>query len=401
MSHRVCVMTGTRAEYGLLKHLMALLRACPSFQLQLVVTGSHLSPEFGMSAREVEADGFTIDRRVEMLLSSDTGTAVAKSVGLGMIGFADVLEELRPDVLVVLGDRSELLSACGAALFLGIPIAHIHGGEATEGAVDDAIRHAVTKMASLHFVAADPYASRVRQLGEDPASVFVVGGLGVDALHRVSLHDREEFSRRTGFEFGEENILVTFHPVTREAGEAKGQLRALLRALEERFGAHALLTYPNADAEGRSMIPVLEEFAQRHADHVWLVDNLGQENYLSALSLFSAVLGNSSSGITEAPSFGVPTVNVGSRQAGRLRATSVIDCAADTASISLALERAHSPDFRAMARRAVNPYGNGRACEGIVEILEQRLAAGLSARKAFHDIDPDGTMTDIRRVAQS
>jgi GDP/UDP-N,N'-diacetylbacillosamine 2-epimerase (hydrolysing) len=398
MSHRVCVVTGSRAEYGLLKHLMALVRESESLQLQLVATGSHLSPEFGMTAREIIADGFTIDRRVEMLLSGDTGVAVAKSVGLGMIGFADVLEELQPDILVVLGDRSELLSACGAALFLGIPIGHIHGGEATEGAVDDAIRHAVTKMAALHFVAAEPYARRVRQLGEDPDSVFVVGGLGVDALCRVALVDREEFTRHTGFEFGEENILVTFHPVTREAGAAHQQLQALLQALEERPRAHALITYPNADAEGRSLIPLLEEFAQRHGDRIWLIDNLGQKNYLSALSQFSAVVGNSSSGITEAPTVGIPTVNIGSRQAGRLRAASVIDCDPNSKAIAQALDRAHSPEFKVIAQRAANPYGSGYACEAIVKTLEDRLAKGVRGRKVFHDMELDRPLAESGRV---
>lgn len=385
MKRKVCVVTGSRAEYGLLKWLLRDINASEKMQLQLVVTGAHLSPEFGLTYREIEADGLTITRKVESLLSSDTVIGATKSLGLCVIGFADVFAELGPDLLVVLGDRYELLAPVSAALLARIPIAHIHGGEVTEGAIDDAVRHAITKSAHVHFVSTNAYRNRVIQMGENPDCVHLVGGLGVDAISRISLLDQKDLSSATGIEFGERNLMVTFHPETLSSQSPNAQVEALLQALDSVSEANLIITYPNADVGGHAIATIFEKYvARRSGAH--LCKSLGQLNYLSCLQFVDGVVGNSSSGLLEAPSFHIGTVNIGRRQAGRSRASSVIDCEADTQQISDALARLYSPSFRNALADVINPYGDGGASRRIVEYLEQLDFSNL-LRKSFFDLD--------------
>jgi GDP/UDP-N,N'-diacetylbacillosamine 2-epimerase (hydrolysing) len=384
MTRKLCVVTGTRADYGLLRWVMEDIRRTPGLRLQVVATGMHLSATFGQTWRDIESDGFAIDRRVEMLLDSDTPVGVTKSMGLALAGFADALDELRPDLLILLGDRFEAVCAALAATVARVPIAHVHGGELTQGAMDDAFRHAITKMAHLHFVAAAPYRDRVLQLGEAASTIHLVGGLGVDAIRRVPLLDREALEASLGCTLLGRNLLVTFHPATLDAQPAADQFDALLQALSALENTRLILTLPNADPQGRALIERAQAFAQQHRD-ARLFASLGQQRYLSCLKLADAVVGNSSSGLLEAPSFGMPTVNIGSRQQGRLKAASVIDCEPETTAIGAALQRALTPEFRASARRAANPYGDGRAAERIVAVLaDPARAPGL--RKAFVDL---------------
>ncbi len=385
MTRKVCIVTGTRAEYGLLKGVIERVRSAPDLDLQLLVTGMHLSPEFGLTWREIADDGIAIDERVEILLSSDTAVGVSKAMGLGLIGIAEAYDRLRPDVVVLLGDRFEIFAAAAAALVAAIPIAHIHGGETTEGAIDEAFRHSVTKMAHLHFVAAAPYRDRVVQLGEDPAQVFVVGGLGIDAMDRVERMDRAELEDSLGFAIGPRHLLITFHPPTIDGRDPVTQLDELLAALETvDQDTHLLFTLPNADTGGRALIARIEAFAAGRPD-VHAVASLGQRRYFSALALAEGVVGNSSSGLLEAPSLGVGTVNIGDRQAGRLRASSVIDCAPERESIEAALKTLFSPAFRDNLRDVRSPYGEGGASRRIVEVL-RTAALGSLLKKTFHDL---------------
>jgi GDP/UDP-N,N'-diacetylbacillosamine 2-epimerase (hydrolysing) len=384
MSRKICVVTGTRAEYGLLRCVMEGVRHSPALQLQLVATGAHLSPEFGLTYREIEADGFPIDAKVEMLMSSDTSVGLAKSMGIGLASFGEALDRLRPDMMLVLGDRFEVFAAAAAATVARVPIAHLHGGETSEGAYDEAFRHSVTKMAHLHFVAAEEYRKRVVQLGEDPERVFLVGGLGVDALKKLELLDRPELERALGFELGKRNLLVTFHPATLENGVAVAQMTELLAALDELDDTHLVLTMPNADTESRSLFELLSRFVAAHAN-ARVYTSLGQLRYLSCLRHVDAVVGNSSSGLTEAPSFGKGTINIGDRQRGRLKAASVIDCAPARAAIRAALQRLYSPAFQASLTSARNPYGEGGASDKIVDVL-QRHSLREILKKPFYDL---------------
>lgn len=384
MKRKVCVVTGSRAEYGLLKWVMEGLQASDALDLQLVVTGSHLVAEFGLTYQEIERDGFRIDRKVDVLLAADTGVAVAKSMGLGMIGFADAYRDLAPDLLLVLGDRFEMLAAVSAALVTRIPVAHVHGGEKTEGAIDDAIRHAITKMSHLHFVAANEYRERVIQLGEAPDRVFCVGGLGVDAIHRVQLLDRQTLEKATEFSFGARNLMVTFHPETLGKVSALDQVSALLNALDRFPDIRVIFTYPNADMDGQSITRLIENYVTTHpASRAY--KSLGQLNYLSCLQYVDAVVGNSSSGLLEAPSFNKGTINIGQRQAGRLRAESIIDCDANEESIVAAINRLYSPVFQSMLAGVNNPYGNGGAADAIVAALES-ADFGCLLHKSFLDV---------------
>lgn len=383
MTRKICVVTGSRAEYGLLRPVIAGLRKAAGVELQLVVTGAHLSPEFGLTYREIDGDGFTIHERVEMLLSGDTPTAITKSMGVGTIGFADVFARRQPDLLVLLGDRYEVLAAASAATLMGIPIAHINGGETTEGAFDEAIRHAVTKMSHLHFVAAEPYRRRVVQLGEDPKRVFDVGGLGVDAIKSAALLDRTDLEASLGMSLGKRSLLVTFHPVTLE-GDSAAQMGALLSALGEFPDIHLVFTMPNADVGSRELSRLVDAFVAER-ENARAFTSLGQLRYLSCMRYVDGVVGNSSSGLAEAPSFGIGTVNIGDRQRGRLKAGSVIDCAPTVGSIAAAIETLYSEAFRAKLSVAQNPYGNGGAGEKIVKHLTSYPLAGL-LRKSFWNI---------------
>jgi len=385
MTRKVCVVTGTRAEFGLLRWLMDEITQHAQLELQVAVTGMHLSPEFGSTYQEIEGAGFTIDAKVEMLLSADSDTAVTKSMGLGVIGFADTYERLQPDIVVVLGDRFEIFAATSAALIAGIPVAHLHGGETTEGAFDEAIRHSITKMSHLHFVAAEEYKNRVVQLGESPERVFNVGGMGIDAIKRIRLLDREALKESMDFRFGDKNLLITFHPVTLEGeGSSINQMQALLDALAELDDTHLIFTMPNADTGGRELTRMVREFVDGR-DNACVYSSLGQLRYFSCLAQVDGVIGNSSSGLAEAPSFNVGTVNIGDRQKGRLKAESVIDCEPSKAAILEAINRLYSPGFKTTLQNCSNPYGNGGASKAIVKVLADYPLEGV-LKKTFYNL---------------
>ena len=382
---KICVVTGTRAEYGLLRWVIDGIAKSPVLELQLIATGMHLSPEFGLTVQEIEADGHQIDRKVEMLLSSDTPVGITKSMGLGMIGFADALEALQPDLLLVLGDRFEIFAAASAALIARIPIAHIHGGEATEGSVDESIRHSITKMSHLHFVAADAYRWRVIQLGEEPDRVFQVGGLGVDNIMRLELLSRHELEASLKFHFLPRNLLITFHPVTLEKNTSAHQIDQLLTVLGELQDTGLIFTMPNADTDGRILFEKIQSFCDEK-NNAKVYTSLGQLRYLSCVRYVDAVVGNSSSGLTEVPSFKKATINIGDRQRGRLKATSVIDCEPNILSISQAINHSYCSNFLDHLEITENPYGSGGACSHIVKTLENISLDAKSFKKTFYDL---------------
>lgn len=387
MSRKICVITGTRAEYGLLRWVMQGIKDDTELTLQIIATGMHLSPEFGLTYREIEKDGFQIDRKVEMLTSSDTSVGIAKSMGLGLIGFADALNELRPDLIVVLGDRFEIFSAVSAALVARIPVAHLHGGETTEGAFDEALRHSITKMSHLHFVAAEEYRQRVIQLGEQPDRVFLVGGLGIDNIKHLKLLDRAELEESLDFKLGLKNLLITFHPVTLENHSSAQQMSELLAALEL-LGeeTHLIFTMPNADNGGRELIGMVENFVATHPNARAYM-SLGQLRFLSTVKIVDGIVGNSSSGLAEAPSLATGTVNIGDRQRGRLKAQSVINCAPRSHAIFHAIGKLYDDEYRQTLPTVVNPYDNGGASQKIVHTLRTHDLTDVM-KKFFYDIEP-------------
>lgn len=387
MNRKICIITGTRAEYGLLRWVMQGIKDDPELTLQVIATGMHLSPEFGLTYREIEKDGFRIDRKVEMLTSSDTPVGIAKSMGLGMIGFADALNELRPDLIIVLGDRFEIFSAVSAALVARIPVAHLHGGETTEGAFDESLRHSITKMSHLHFVATEEYRRRVIQLGEHPERVFLVGGLGVDSIKRLQLLSRAELEASLDFKLGSKTLLITFHPVTLETATASDQMSELLAALAELRDTHLIFTLPNADTEGRALIKMVGQFVTQHANSRAFT-SLGQLRYLSCIAQVDGVVGNSSSGLTEVPSFKKGTINIGDRQRGRLQAASVINCRPTRQSIAVALKKLYDASFQAGSSQASNPYGEGGASEKVVSIIKNYESDNI-IKKTFYDLAND------------
>lgn len=384
---RICVFTSTRAEYGLLKGLMEQIRDDAGLSLQLLVSGAHLSPEFGMTCREIEQDGFAIDEKIEMLLSSDTPVGLCKSMGLGLIGFSEALARLQPELLVVLGDRYEALAAVMAAMPACIPVAHLHGGEATFGLIDEAIRHAITKMSYLHFTATEVYRRRVIQLGEHPERVFNVGAIGLDRIRQLALLGREELETALDFSLAPRSVLVTFHPVTLEQATAGGQFENLLTALDRLQPLQVIFTKANADTDGRIINRLIDGYVAGHPDRSRAFVSLGSLRYLSAMRQVDAVVGNSSSGIIEAPSLGVPTVNIGDRQQGRIRAASVIDCAPTVDSIVAAMERTFSKAFKKSAASVDNPYEGGNTAARIKEIIKTTHRPDI--RKAFFDVPVD------------
>lgn len=393
MTRRICVFTATRAEYGLLEPLMEAIRADGDLELKIIAAGMHLSPEFGLTYREIEAAGFIIDEKIEMLLSSDTACGVAKSMGLGLIGLGEALERLRPDIMVILGDRYEVLCAAAAALVAGVPIAHLHGGECTFGAVDESIRHAVTKMSHLHFTAAEVYRRRVIQMGEDPRRVFNVGALGLDNIARLTLLSREDLERDLQIRFAGRNVLVTYHPTTAEPEASEAGLTNLLDVLDGLNDTFVIFTHANADAGGRRINQMIDAWAAARPERARVFTSLGQLRYLSLLREADAVVGNSSSGIIEAPSLKTATINIGDRQAGRLRAASVIDCRPSRADIAAAFKKLYTAGFRATVETVANPHGGGDAARHIVEVLKHVDPAGC-VKKRFNDVD-----IDLRRSA--
>lgn len=382
---KVCVFTGSRAEYGLLKPIMERLRDDPHCQLSVIASAAHLSPEFGETRLEIEADGFRLDATPEVLSSSDTAVGACTAVGLGFIRYADALTRIAPDILVVLGDRYETFAAAAASLILNIPVAHIHGGEVTRGAVDDSLRHAVTKMSHLHFTAAAPYHHRVIRMGEDPARVFDVGAPGVERLLATRLMARDELSRYLGFSLGTAYALATFHPPTAGWEDPAAQCAEMLAAFDRFPHLRLVITKANSDPGGRAVNALLEAFAKERHERVLVRTGLGRVGYASAMRHAAVVVGNSSSGIIEAPSLGVPVVNIGDRQEGRVRAASVIDCPAEREAVAAALGRALSPDFVALAASAVNPYEKPDTAARIAAVLKTFPLGGL-LKKSFHDL---------------
>ncbi len=382
---KICIFTGTRAEYGLLKPLMDEIKSDPDLELQIIASCMHLSPEFGLTYKEIENDGFTIDEKIEMLLSSDTPSGIVKSMGLGMIGYTDALNRLKPDITVVLGDRFEALAFAVASFVNRIPIAHLYGGEATEGSIDEGIRHCITKLSYLHFTSTEEYRKRVIQLGEDPQRVFNVGALGIDNIKKMKLLTKDEIESKLGIKFKSKNLLITYHPVTLKKDESEKEFKALLNVLKELEDTLLIFTKPNADPEGRRIIKLIEEFVKENGDKAVVFTSLGQLNYLSIMQYVDAVVGNSSSGIIEAPSLKVPAIDIGDRQKGRIRAESVISCKGTEDEIKKAISIIYDENFRTKVKDVRNPYGDGNSAKRIKEILKTYKINSIE--KSFYNIN--------------
>lgn len=384
MRRKICVVTGSRAEYGLLYWLMKEIDDDHDLELQIVATGMHLSPEFGLTYKVIEQDGFKINEKVEMLLSGDTPTAIAKSVGLGVIGFADAFAHLKPDVVVILGDRFEIFAAAQVAMISQIPIAHLHGGEATEGVMDESIRHSITKMSNLHFTATEIYKQRVLRLGENPQHVYNVGALGVEYIKKMITIPKSEIEEFVGIKFNKCVFVVTFHPVVTEQISVEQQIEKLLKAIETFPSATVIFTKSNADVAGRVLNQAVDAFVAKHPNRMRALTSLGQDRYLSLLQYSSVVIGNSSSGILEAPSFQIPTVNVGKRQQGRVRVDSIIDVPVTADKIKEGIETALSEEFRSICKNVHSPYGEGDTSNKIVKVLKTVELKDITT-KHFYD----------------
>jgi GDP/UDP-N,N'-diacetylbacillosamine 2-epimerase (hydrolysing) len=368
---RICIITGTRAEYGLLKPLIEKISSDPDFQLQIIATAMHISPEFGLTYKSIIEDGFFINKKIETLLSSDSSIGIAKSMGLTQISFAEAFAELNPDLVIVLGDRSEIFAAVSAATVCCIPIAHIHGGELTQGAYDDAFRHSITKMSHLHFTSTEEYRLRVIQMGEKPNFVFNVGAIGVDSIKNLKLLNKVEFENSINKKLFPKNLLITFHPVTLDNQSAQKQFNELLAVLDELEDTLIIFTKPNSDKDGRIIITMIDEFVSKNSKKSIAFTSLGQLRYLSAMQFVDAVVGNSSSGIIEVPFFKIPTINIGDRQKGRVRCDSIIDCSPDRKSIKNAVKKVYSKPFLLKISKMVLPYGNGNAAKLITSELKK------------------------------
>lgn len=383
MKRKICVVTGTRAEYGLLYWLMKEIEADIELELQLIATGMHLSPEFGLTYKAIEKD-FRINKKIEMLLSSDTSIGVSKSMGLAQISFAEAFEELNPDIVVVLGDRYEIFSAVSSAMIARIPIAHLHGGELTEGSFDESIRHSITKMSHLHFTATEEYKKRVIQLGEQPDRVFNVGGLVIDNIEKLSLLNKKGFEKSINFKLNKKNLLVTFHPVTLENCTSREQFQELLDAIDELENTNIIFTKSNSDTDGRVINQMIDEYVANNSNKSVCFTSLGQVRYLSALQYVDAMVGNSSSGIAEAPIFKIGTINIGDRQLGRIKANSVIDCMPKKESIKKAFKVLYSKEFQGVLSNVRNPYGDGCVSQKIVEVLKTTCVKDILKKSFFN-----------------
>jgi GDP/UDP-N,N'-diacetylbacillosamine 2-epimerase (hydrolysing) len=384
MNRRICVVTGSRAEYGLLRRVMQKIKDDSDLELQIIVTGSHLSAKYGNTFSEIESDGFDINLKIEMLQNSDTPVDICKSMGLGIGRYSEALQELGPDLIIVLGDRFEIFSLVSAALILCIPVAHLHGGEITEGAFDDSLRHAITKMSHLHFVAAEPYRRRVIQLGENPDNVFLVGGLGVENINKLTLLTKQEFENTIDFKLAERNLLITYHPVTLEPESAIKELNQLLSAIDDLKDTNIIFTMPNSDTNNLLLKEMIIAYVDTHIN-AKAYDSLGQVGYLSAILHTDGVVGNSSSGLIEAPSFQKGTINIGNRQKGRIAASSVINCRADKKEILSALTTLYSDPFQKSLRNVHNPYAMDNTSDEIVRIIKSQSLSGI-LKKRFYNL---------------
>jgi len=379
---KICIVTGTRAEYGLLYWLIKGVHEDADLELQLLVTGMHLSPEFGLTWKQIEKDGFPIIRKIEILLSSDTAVGISKSSALAQISFAEAFDQLKPEIIVLLGDRTETFAAASTALIAGIPIAHIHGGELTEGAYDDAIRHSITKMSHLHFTATEEYQNRVIQLGEQPDKVLNVGAIGLDNIKKLHLLNKTDFEQSINCKLKEKNLLITFHPVTLEDHSAGEQFQNLIDALDELDNTLLIFTKPNSDKDGRVIIKMIDEYVKTNIHKAIASTSLGQLRYLSAIQYMDAVVGNSSSGIIAVPVFNVPTVNIGDRQKGRIMGKSIVNCTPEKQDISNALYKAFSYD---KSVKFPHPYGKGDSTEQILSTLKNNTQ--IQPKKQFYDLN--------------
>lgn len=384
---KICVVTGTRAEYGLMSRLMRLIKDSSETQLEIIATNMHLSPRFGNTYQEIEADGFIIDKKVPIIDEGapDNANSTLKSMAAALAGFADAYEELKPDMVLVLGDRYEILAAATAALIERIPIAHLHGGEITEGAYDDAIRHSITKMSHLHFTSTEQYRNRVIQLGEQPKRVFNVGAIGVENIKKLPLLNKEEIEKDIHFKIDDNTILVTYHPVTLGRHTAKQDINDFLDAIEERPELRIIFTMPNSDTGGQAITDAINAFVVKHYDRARAFKSLGVKRYLSVMRQAAAVVGNSSSGLLEVPSFGIPTLNIGDRQNGRIACESVYHCETDKESVMKGLDKVLSAEFREFVKTVHNPYDKENTAQTIFNVIKDYPLEGLIQKK-FNDI---------------
>ena len=384
MSRKICVVTSSRADYGLLKLLLKLIRDDSNLSLQLIATGTHFLKKYGETYQEIIEDGFVIEKKIEILSEKNDTLSVTESIGNGVNQFATALKELKPDLVLLLGDRFEIFAAAIASHVAQIPIIHIHGGELTEGAIDDAFRHSITKMSQMHFVATQEYANRVIQLGEQPNRVIISGALGVDAIHNLKLLSKIELEEKLGFKFGTKNLLITFHPVTLESKEISNQIDSLLAALEELTDTTLIFTMPNADPDSQIISDAIEKFVRDNLNAKFF-KSLGQLAYLSCIPFVDGVVGNSSSGLIEVPAFRKGTVNIGNRQKGRTHGSSVLNCAPIKDDILKCINILYTENFRHQLLISSNPYGTGGACEIILNEVK-RMTLPLSLVKVFHDL---------------
>ena len=384
---RICAVTTSRADFGLLRGLLKAIQADSALRLQVIASGTHLAHKFGRTWRDIEAEGVKIDRKINLRLTGNSSLANLKSISVGLNGFADAFAKLKPEIVVLLGDRFELFAPAISALMLRIPIAHIHGGELSEGAIDDSVRHAITKLASLHFAATEPYRRRIIQMGESPGRVFNFGSPGLDQLYGSTLLSRPQLEQELGFRLREPIALVTYHPVTRDRGSAEAQVRCLVSAIRA-SGLKAVFTMANADAQGALINTRLQAVCAQTPGRFKWIPHLGHRRYLSCLQHFTVMVGNSSSGLTEAPSFRLPVVNIGHRQRGRIRAANVIDVPCSPAAILHGIIKATSSRFRASLRGMRNPYDrfhDGSASERIKDVLKNLCLSDDLLKKSFHD----------------
>lgn len=384
---KICVVTATRAEYGPLKSLLEDIRDDNELDLQIISTGTHLSSEFGFTQQQIEDDGFEVNKKIEILLSSDTPVGVSKSMGLAQISFAEAFDELQPDMVLVLGDRYELIPIVSAANVARIPVAHLSGGELTEGAIDELIRHALTKLSQLHFTAMEEYSKRIIQMGEQPDRVFTVGEVGLDNLLRMQLMPKGEFENSIDKKLDKRNLLITYHPETTQGiAQVEDDFEHILAALDSLEDTLLIFTKANADVGGRVINKMIDDYVSKHNDKAIAYSSLGQLRYLSALQYVDAVVGNSSSGIVEAPSFRLATINIGDRQKGRVRATNTLDVDVDTLEIKNALREIYNPEFQDKLKHTINPYGQGNSSKKVVDILKNIDLQSLKVKR-FYDIN--------------
>lgn len=383
---KICVFTGTRAEYGLLYPLMKIIKESKEFKLQIIASGMHLSPDFGLTYKQIEKDGFKINEKIENLLSADTDTAISKSIGLGIISYTESLKRLNPDMLIILGDRHEAFGIAVAAYTMKIPISHIHGGETTVGAYDEAYRHSITKMSYLHFTSAEENKKRVIQLGENPKRVFNVGALGIDNIRNMKLLSKKELEKQLDFKFKEKNVLVTFHPTTLKKDSTEKEIKELIKVLEKMKELNIIFTKSNSDSYGRNINEKIEKFVIKNKNRAKIFSSLGQLKYLSTLNYVDVVIGNSSSGLIEVPYFRIPTINIGDRQKNRLRPISVIDCYPNSSDIKKSIDKAYDSVFLNSIKKMKNIFGEGNTSQKIIQILLNQTQMEVDLKKSFYDL---------------